>query len=470
MSSLRSAIARMEALASAGLAKPPTIQTELQRQLAKLDASVGEAEPVVELKPFLRGAADTGANSLPRFQLNRVLRGAWCDSEFDDLGVAALERADVDHRRSSDQAVIDGYFTYFPTGRSIMPKLAEAASRAAGRHDWAWCERGARWDLFKPQIGPTKVARDFVARDADGIALLMRETGLGSNLSASGFGQATFAEACKATAVLRPSEAVGPQRNILRMFDTEAQAGQLELVVRALLEPWIGTKPEPEHRKAISEFLLIQVGDPRFQLKSNRWEQIKRSLAASIGEERAREVTQVFKRWLTEVAMREFFRAIAKTTDRPDQWAQREKFWMAYLDEGLVSDAWPALGIRARNTIEDLIRQSGERPEYGMIRGGPASSSSIIMQIGDLRISEWSDNGSCRFWTDTDPGAPKLYAKIYDGGKLRTTQGRSDFEYESHVPASPGWEGKFAGIIHRRTSIAHPRFGRGRGRNWNDRW
>src|SRR3546814_12435176 len=101
--------------------------------------------------------------------------------------------------------------------------------------------------------------------------------------------------------------------------------------------------------------------------------------------------------------MREFFRAIAKTTDRPDQWAQREKFWMAYLDEGLVSDAWPALGVRARNQIEDLIRLSGERPEYGIIRGGPASSSSIIMQIGDVRISEWSDNGSCRFWSTTDP-------------------------------------------------------------------
>ena len=177
MSSLRSAIARMEALASAGLAKPPTTQPELQRQLAKLDACVGEAEPVIELKPFLRGAADTGANGLPRFQLNRVLRGAWCDPEFDELGVAALERADVDHRRSSDQAVIDGYLTYFPTDSSIMPILAEAASRAAFRHDWAWRERGARWDLFKPQIGPAKVARDFVTRDADGISFLMRETG-----------------------------------------------------------------------------------------------------------------------------------------------------------------------------------------------------------------------------------------------------------------------------------------------------
>jgi len=212
----------------------------------------------------------------------------------------------------------------------------------------------------------------------------------------------------------------------------------------------------------ISEFLLDQVGDPRLQ--KARWDQIARSLAESIGESRARKIPQVFKRWLTEVAMREFFRAIAKTTDRPDQWAQREKFWMAYLDAGLVSDAWPALGIRARNRIESIIRQSGERPEYAIIRGGPASSSSIIIQIGDLRISEWSDNGSCRFWSDTDPKAPKLYANIYDGGELRTTDGRADFEYESHVPASPGWEGKFAEIIYRRTSIPHPKFGQGRSR------
>lgn len=468
MSFLRAAIDRMDALASAGLAKPPTTQPELQRQLAKLDASIGEAEPVVELKPFLRGAAENGAKALPRFQLNRVLRGAWCDPEFDDLGSAALDRAVEEQRRSSDQAMIDGYLTYFPVERPIMGRLAEAASGAALRHEWAWRERARHWELFSPSQGPARVAQDLLTRDDDQIFPLMRETGLGANLAASGFGQATFARFCVATAELSASKAVPAQRSLLRLFDQEALAGQIELVVRALLEPWISQKPEPEHRKAISEFLLDQVGDPRLQRP--RWDRIVRSLAESIGEERALTVTQVFKRWLTEVAMREFFRAIAKTTDRPDQWAQREKFWMAYLDDGLVSDAWPALGVRARNQIEYLIKQSGERPEFGIIRGGPASSSSIIMQIGDLRISEWSDNGSCRFWSDSDPNAPKLYAKIYDGGKLRTTAGRTDFEYESHVPASPGWEGKFAGIIHRRTSILHPRFGKGRGRNWNDRW
>src|SRR5690606_5908497 len=120
--------------------------------------------------------------------------------------------------------------------------------------------------------------------------------------------------------------------------------------------------------------------------------------------------------------------------------------------------------------IEDIIRQSGERPEFGVMRGGPVSSSTIIMRIGDLRIAEWSDNGSCRFWSDDDPRAPKLYAKLYDGGELRTTYGRDDFEYHSHVAPSPGWEGKFAGVIHRRSGVSHPALGRGRGRNWGDRW
>lgn len=465
MSFLRAAIERMDTLASAGLAKPPTTQPELQRQLAKLDASIGEAEPVVELKPFLRSAAVDGAQALPRFQLNRVLRGAWCDPEFDDLGSAALDRAVNEQRRSSDQAMIDGYLTYFPFDRPIMGKLADAASSAALRHDWAWRDRARHWELFAPSQGPARVAQDLLARDDNQVFHLTREAGLGVNLAASSFGQATFAKFCVATAELPPSKAVSAQRSLLKLFDQDALAGQIELVVRALLEPWIKEKPEPEHRKAISEFLLDQVGDPRLQRP--RWDRIVRSLTESIGEERALTVTQVFKRWLTEVAMREFFRAIAKTTDRPDQWAQREKFWMAYLDAGLVSDAWPALGIRARNQIEDLIRQSGERPEYGIIRGGPPSSSSIVMQIGDLRISEWSDNGLCRFWGSDDGKAPGLYAKEYQGSRLRVMIGRSDFEHAMH---SSGWQGKFAAIIFRRTAILHPQLGRGAVRNWNNQW
>ena len=189
MSFLRAAIDRMDAVASAGLAKPQITQPELQRQLAKLDASIGEAEPVFELKPFLRSAAESGARALSRVQLNRVLRGAWCDPEFDDLGSTALDRAADEQRRSSDQAIIDGYLTYFPAERPIMSKLADAASRAALRHEWAWRERARQWELFVPPNGPARVALDLIQRDDDQVFQLVRETGLGTNLAASGFGK-----------------------------------------------------------------------------------------------------------------------------------------------------------------------------------------------------------------------------------------------------------------------------------------
>ncbi|MHA3793048.1 EH signature domain-containing protein [Sphingomonas sp. YL-JM2C] len=468
MSGLRAAIERTHAIAATGLAKPPTTQPELRRQLAKLDAVRGEAEPVVELLPFLEHSRAAGTASLARFELNRVLRGAWVDPGFDALGLDAIARAVREPRRSSDQAIIEGYLTYFPFLRPVIEPLGRAAREAADRHDWAWCRRGRRWSLFEPTAGPPKIATEFIRAEIDEANTVLLDTGLGASLAASAYGQSIFAAACDATARLQGSDALVPQRNLLGLFRRNGLAGQLDRLVQALLEPWAAAKPPPAHRKAISDLLLDQIGDPRLQ--KPRWENIRNTLAQRIGGERAEQTVQVFKRWLTEVAMREFFRAIARTTDRPDQWEQRERFWLAYLDEGLVADAWPALGARARHQIDGLMRQGGERPEHGLIDGGPASSSSIILQIGDLRISEWSDNGACRFWSDSDPDAPRLYAKRYDGTKLRTTTGRQDFEYESHVPASPGWEGKFAGIIHRRTAIPHPRFGRGRGRNWNDRW
>src|SRR3546814_19634596 len=101
------------------------------------------------------------------------------------------------------------------------------------------------------------------------------ETGLGTNLAASGFGQATFARFCVATAELQPRKAVPEQRSLLRLFDQEALARQIERVVRALLEPWISEKPEPDHRKDIYEIHLHQVGDP--PLPRPPWDRLVRA-------------------------------------------------------------------------------------------------------------------------------------------------------------------------------------------------
>ena len=465
MTAVKEAIARMHALASAGFPKGPTTQPEIQKQLGQFDQGVGTAEPVEELLPFLERSRSKGVGQLRRYELNRVLRGAWCDAAFDDFGADAVERADHEGKRSSDQAIIEGYLSYFPHDRPVIDRFAGAARRAANRHVWAWRRRSQSWHLFDPTKGPARVGNAVASAPPGEGSALLADIGLGRQIAATRFGRVAFVAGCSEIAARRGEKAARAQAGLLSLFDAENQASDLPHLVRALLEPWVSDKPATEHRKALSAFLIDQVGDPRMFPK--RWESVLSALAKSIGAERAAAIVQVLKRWLTEVAMREFFKAIAKTTDRPDQWKQRSSFWLAYLDAGLVTEAWPALGQRARQGIEDLIRQSGERPEFGVMHRGPVSSSTIIMQIGDLRIAEWSDNGSCRFWSDNDPRAPKLYAKTYDGGELRTTAGRRDYEFHSHVPASPGWENKFAGVIYRRTGVTHPVLGRG----WSgNRW
>src|SRR3546814_13896082 len=106
------------------------------------------------------------------------------------------------------------------------------------------------------------------------------ETGLGTKLAASGFGQATFARFCVATAELPPRKAVPAQRSLLRLFDLEALAGQIELVVRALLDPWISEKTGHEPRKALPDIPPDQVGAPR--LHRPRWDTLVRTMAESL--------------------------------------------------------------------------------------------------------------------------------------------------------------------------------------------
>lgn len=459
MSELRAAIDRMLEVARAGLQRCPTTLPRVQKELNALDMSSSATEPLQELEPFLREAQRSGASSLKRSALNKVLRNAWLREEFDHVGEEALTRSLSDPSRSSDQAVIDGYLNWFPIGRPIMDVLAPAAEGAAMRHDWSWAWRATDLKLFRPEEGPANLASGILSPGAGSVGEVFMDAGLNPNPNATRFGREVFVRACGQTAALRGDRATGAQERLLSIFDKEEQAGQISLLVRALLEPWINEKPEPAHRQRISDLLLDQLGDPR--LSKGRWETVRQDLAASFGSELAANIVQVFKRWLDEVAMREFFRAIAKTTDRPDQWRDREAFWIAYLDADVIQGAWPALGPRAKTAIEDSFRQSGERLEYGRIFNGPSQSSSIIMTLGDLRISEWSDNGSCRFWNANDPAAPKMYASRYDGDRLRTTHGRSDFSFLPHVPPSPGWEAKFAGLIYRRTGVKHPEFGGG---------
>lgn len=461
MTYLSSAIANMHKMGAHGLPKTSTNQPAIQKSFALLDGTAGIVEPLEDLIPFLERVRKTDCSKISRTSLNRILRGAWCDSKFDALAIRALKHANDHRRRSSDQAIIEGYLSWFPYDRNIIQQLSKAAHSAAMRHEWAWKKRSKSAWLFNPKKGPSKVANQLIDPTFEGANNLLTGLGLGNNLAASGFGQSIFSSACDLIADKKGQLAIDGQKMLLELFDKDQLAGNLSGLSRALLQPWITEKPSTAHRKAITNLLLDQIGDPRTRPVS--WQSIITDISQQIGNTQATEVVQVLKRWLTDVAMREFFRAIMKTTDRKDQWRERQEFWLAYLEAGLILDAWPALGVRARHTIEQIMRQSGERSGYGIVESSPSGSSSLIMHIGNLRISEWSDNGSCRFWEDTDQDKPALYQLRYTARKLRTTVGSSKFEYLAH---HANWQPRFANFIYNLTNIKHPTYGAGWSNNY----
>lgn len=460
MSLIRGAIERMEGIARHGFPKPPAVLPQIHHAFALLGSEVEVAEDQEELIPFLRDCQKRLITDLKRGELNRVLRGAWCEAEFDNLALAALGRAREEKRSSSARALIDGYLLYFPVEREAIAPLAAACGERARRQDNSWRNRANKFELFDPRQAVERLASRMAAGEPDAFASTCSDAGLGASPFATRIGQLAFTKACLKVAERKREEAVQAQKNLLRLLANEDQFDDAASIVRALLEPWIDGSPEAAHRQAITAFLLDRVADPRLYFKKQKWVPIHLQIAEAVGTERADDIIGVLRRWLTDAAMRMFFRAIAETTDRPDQWKQRQEFWLAYLDADLVTDAWPALGPRAKSQIQSVARVQGERLEHGTTQNGPASSSSLLLQIGDLTISEWSDNGYCRFWSSANPDAPQLYESRYDNGNLRTMHGQNDFTYIGH-DAGARWRPRIAKLIHDRTGVPHPQYGRG---------
>jgi hypothetical protein len=460
MTSIRFAIEHMSGVARQGFPKPPTVLPHIYHAFALLGSGVDAAEDLEELLPFLRRCQEQPVASLRRGELNRLLKGAWCDSAFDDLGLSAVARAQDDERTSSTRNLIDGYLLYFPYDREVIGPLSQACERQIAAKDNPWSRRAGVYKLFRPDLAPTKLAESMASDEPDAFVVTCLNAGLGASPFATRIGQVAFAEACLRIAALPGERALVPQRHLLDLVEREEQFDAAANIVRALLEPWRKQNPPPALRQAITSFLLDRVADPRLSPQKQKWLPIRTRITEQAGEDTAEDVIGVLRRWLTDVAMRTFFKAIAETTDRRDQWKQRQAFWLAYLDAGVVGDAWPALGPRAQNQIRSVAREQGERLDHGTTQNGPTASSSLLLQIGDLVISEWSDNGYCRFWSSNNSHAPVLYRSRYDNSQLRTMTGKSDFAYVGH-DAGGVWVHRIARLIYERTGVPHPLHGRG---------
>jgi hypothetical protein len=406
---------------------------------------------------FLARIASVAPGRLKPKDLKRLLDGVWAVQALDDIAPALLDHGVGRGRKSVDRSIITAYLRHFPLEHPAFDRLAHASALVANRHDWPWRARGDQWDLWKPDQGPARLSRALLATDQPDA--LLRETGLDGDLATGGFAEEALLSACEAAAGQRGEAAEQSGRRLIALFERFPVTKELNAALAfTLLAPWTSGSCSDAHQRLISGLLVKRNGDPR--LASQRWSALRGDVLEMFPDAPVDDVFAVLRRWLVRATVREFFSVVAKTVERRDQWKERTDFWLAYLDAGLISDAWFAFGSQAERLARKFMQD--QTMVFATLEGGGATSaqSALIFSIGDLRIAEWSDNGSGRFWRAVDPKAPALYKRQYSGPTLRTMAAGDGFRAIPHNPPN-GWQTKFARHVYQAAGIKHPKHGVG---------
>lgn len=389
--------------------------------------------------------------------VRRLLEEIWDHESLDDATAPVIDAGVVLSRKSIDRTIIESYLRHFPTSHVAFEHLKNAAALVSGRHDWRWRDRGPRWELWDHEGGPTRLARALLASD-DPVAIL-RDVGLDGDLATGKYARDALLKACETGAGQHGDEATQAGRRLITIFERFPKLADLNAALAyALLAPWIQGSCSENHQRQVSALLVKRIGDPR--LYPGRWTAIKARIRDWFPGADADATCTVLRRWLVQATVREFFSVVAKTVERRDQWRERTDFWMAYLDAGAINEAWFGFGSTAARMARSLMDNTSV--EFAELQGSGATSaqSALVFSIGDLRIAEWSDNGSCRFWHVDDQGAPRLYERKYVASRLRAMVGGAGFAAIPHSPPN-GWQPKFARHVYRMTGVRHPRHGAG---------
>lgn len=406
---------------------------------------------------FLARVDPTAPDRLKPKELKRLLDGIWEEGALDGEAAPLLDHGVRRERKSIDRSILTTYLRKFPLDHPAFDHLTHASALVANRHDWPWRERGSEWDLWKPDQGPDRLSRALLATENP--AQLLREIGLDGDLATGAFVEESLLSACETAAGQRGDVAQESGRRLIALFERFPPTKVLNAALAyALLAPWTAGACTEAHQRLISGLLVQRNGDPR--LAPPRWLALRRDVLELYPDVDVDSAFAVLRRWLVRATVREFFSVVAKTVERRDQWKERTDFWLAYLDAGLITDAWFAFGSQAERLARKFMED--QSMVYATLVGGGATSaqSALIFSIGDVRIAEWSDNGSCRFWRAVDPKAPALYKRQYNGLSLRTMAAGEGFKAIPHNPPN-GWQPKFARHVYHSAGVRHPKHGAG---------
>jgi len=315
---------------------------------------------------------------------------------------------------------------------------------SSGQEDWLWTKRQNRFRLFEPTEAPESIASHMLD-EGKSIDEALQEVGCSGVVIAGGLEKAAFGRLLERW-LARSKRGLSDSTALTRILSWAEYDGSLRFptltrrLAESLLLPWREQRPEAALMKAITEFLLKHLGDPR--IERQRW----------IGVNEAAQ--QVMRRWLTKASLEQFIAVVSKVADA-GHWKYRKAFWMAYYDRDHIDEAWVLFGRDARNRAANAFEESAG---YGELIGGLSNHCVLLLRIGNLTIADWSHSGKCRMWNGGNTQAPKLYQRApYHVTQL---QKDPDFEQAHHGSDRHSWQERVAEEIQSRAGVWVPTIAR----------
>ncbi len=339
------------------------------------------------------------------------------------------------------------YRSFEPVRRALQELIGRVQSPRARRLRKCDEEMG----LFR-QEGPETLAARVLESGRSPITLLA-DSCLSGSLGAHGFGREGFV---RAIAQIQNQLAGGDwsERHLDQLMvwalDESSSQGALRFpglrteLAEGLLLPFIQGSPGPEAQPSIQHFLLNHYGDPR--LSSAMWQGVNE------------EAVGVMYRWLVQATLEDFFcfldhvASFDREADR--HWTYRRAFWKAYLQAGMIEEAWVAFGPDARREARRRLKDMDQN--YAELQAGSrvkANHAVLLLRIGGLVVTEWSHMGKYRVWHPGNEHMPPFYRSRYRRDQLVW---HPDFEGSHQSSETGNWQQKLSRHIRQQTNFSLP--------------
>jgi hypothetical protein len=452
--SLRSAL-QDDAARLRSRANPALLKSKLDDEVRRVCERFAEggsppeaADLALLLRRFRKAAAENTLDQFSRREWKQVCWGMFAPpdplAEQAAFLEALLARLCDGPSRGLCRTLISVYLAQFDPAPRSMQTIAQALAQLVPQWDWSWAERQRRFSLFEPGKAPLEVAKHCTAPNAS-LEAKLEEAGVKGICRFGGMEAAAFGAGLRLMRYSfenRPTSQASPrmERTIAWYEKALAEGGSLAFqaqrpaMASVLLLPWQERAPEDALRERITEVLLKHFKDPR--IHPQNWLKVPD------------EATAVLRRWLTRIALEQFFEVVDQVAER-GQWMYRRPFWMSYYKEKVIDDAWVLFGPAARRLATTVLDDGAA---FGLIRDPRLQSHCILLlRVGGLTVADVSHNGKCRIWRDGNGHAPPLYRKAY--GRVELEDG-PDLEQVHWGSSNYRWQGWVSGFIRSATGIA----------------